>query len=92
MSEKQLFGGRSPGEIAEHELTGRGSDRLPSDKRVSPRHEEPRKPEPERRKEEDAPQGIAEIDIESGQTVHEEHVPEPTWRPPGETFDEPLRQ
>lgn len=91
MSPRELSGGRSPGEIAERELTGRGPDTLPSPRQTSPRHEEPRKPEPERRKEEDAPQGIVEIDIETGKTIREEHVPEPTWRPPGETFDQPLQ-
>ena len=44
---------------------------------MTPRHEEPRRPEPERRKEEDAPRGIAEIDIHTGRTIYEEHVEEP---------------
>ena len=61
------------------------------EKKASPRHEEPRRPEPERRKEEDAPRGIAEIDIHTGKTIHEEHTEEPETsgirpenrRPPG---------
>ena len=79
MADKHLAGGRSPGEIAEHELLGPGSGipvREDEKKKATPRHEEPRRPEQRRRKEEDAPRGIAEIDIHTGRTVHEEHTPE----------------
>lgn len=75
MANKHLSGGRSPGEIAEHELSGTegGEPRVPGGK--APVAD---------------PRGVAEIDIHTGRVLHEEHTDLPA-RPPGEPRFDPTR-
>lgn len=85
-------GGRSPGEIAERELSGTegGVPRVPDpklpDTQASDR-KRPLVPPPEK---DDDPRGIAEIDIHTGRVLSEEHTRLPA-RPPGEPRFDPTR-
>lgn len=85
MANKHLTGGRSPGEIAEHELSGTegGVPRVPDAKMPGARDRT------KRRGDED-PRGIAEIDIHTGRTLSEEHTKLPARRPGQPRFD-PVR-
>lgn len=86
MGNEHLAGERSPGETSQELLgTGSGIPIRENEQRAAPRHEEPRKPEQERRNEDQAPTGVAELDIHDGHTIREEHSKEAPRPAPSST-------